>query len=169
MDILSKDYSHIYQYGIDKKIMIKILEDTPFEGVDTYASVGQFAKNANKEMLMLFYPNADKQWYGAIVSTVIDYFKENPELNYYGAHTPALGPIIEGSSITAFYLAPTYAFDDAEHISEHYFWIVPITSKELDFLHKEGPVALEDHLEENNADFFKFTARGFFLNQTCST
>lgn len=148
MDILSNDYSYICQYG---EMIIKILEDTPCEGADAYASVGQFSDTTNKEMLMLFYPNVDKHLYGAIVASVVDYFKEDLELNYYGGHTRALGPIIEGGNVTAFYLRPAYAFDD-EHIWEHYFWIVPITSKELDFLHREGPNALEDHLEENEVD-----------------
>jgi hypothetical protein len=162
MDILSNDYSHIYQYdnGVNK-IMIKILEDTPCEGVDVYASVGQFSKTTSKEMLMLFYPNVDKYLYGVIFSAVIDYFKEDLELNYYGGHTRALGPVIEGSNITAFYLRPAYAFED-EHIWEHHFWIVPITSKELDFLHEKGPNALEDHLEENEVDILNLLREDSF-------
>lgn len=160
MDILSDKYDHIYQYGMDG-IMIKILEDTPCEGVDTYASVGQFSKTTNKEMLMLFYPNVDKKLYGAIVGSIIDYFKEHLELNYYGGHTPPLDPIINGSNITAFYLRPAYAFED-EHIWEHYFWIVPITNKELEFLHREGPNALEDHLEENEVDILDLLRKDSF-------
>lgn len=160
MDILSDKYDHIYQYGMDG-IMIKILEDTPCEGVDTYASVGQFSKTTNKEMLMLFYPNVDKKLYGVIVSSTINYFKEHLELNYYGGHTPPLGPIINGSNITAFYLRPAYAFED-EHIWEHYFWIVPITNKELEFLHAEGPNSLEDHLEENDADLLNLLREDSF-------
>jgi hypothetical protein len=148
-DILNDTQDYIYNYS-HKNITVKIFMDTPFDGMCTYISQTPSTNNkTHKELLMLFEEGVDMNLYSVIFGVVVEYFQENADAKYYGGHTMPLGPVISGSSVTAFCLSPAYAFDD-ENIWDKYFWVVPITDKELSFLHENGLSALEDHIEHNS-------------------
>lgn len=147
-DILNDTQDYIYSYN-HKNITVKIFMDTPFDGMCTCISQTPSANNKHKELLMLFEKGVDMSLYSVIFGAVVEYFQKNADAKYYGGHTMSLGPIIGGSSLTAVYLSPAYAFDD-ENIWDKYFWIVPITDKELSFLHENGLSALEDHFQDNS-------------------
>lgn len=143
---IMQDYEKFYD---KENITLQVFMNKPFDGVCTYASVDTFHKNIGKELLMLFKNDIDINLYGNIFAIVANYFQKNLEINYLGGHTMSLGPIISNSKITAFYLSIPYSFDD-ENVWEKYFWVVPITDKELQFLHKNGLEALEDHFENKS-------------------
>lgn len=90
-----------------------------------------------------------------LFGAVIDFFADNKGLLFHGGLTPNLGSIFEGSELTRFYITDPYIFDD-EKISNHYYWVFPISDKEAEFLYQVGPEHFEEHLLGGENPVFVF-------------
>jgi hypothetical protein len=80
---------------------------------------------------------------------------------FFGHVLPPAGPILEGTEMEAFYVAPLMYFGGSERDFSHlkideidvlFSWLVPIYKPEVEWIHRKGGDAFEDLIVEQDPD-----------------
>lgn len=146
------------EYG---EVVINIEKNIPLEGVTTYSCDDftnvnplKFKKNA----IMLSSNEYSDNAFPIILIAACDFFWKHPDLFEEGKSTPSIGPITDGSMLTAFYVSHLHGFSSLS-LNREYLMLIPISEAEVIFLEENGQEKFEEHLFGSKIDLFDFNRK----------
>jgi hypothetical protein len=158
--------------GEQLPVQIVKYDKGPFSGTKTFSTLGLnkvqltsyvSAKQIWQELIFVSYSNIGNLNIPALLAQVSQMALDSGSAFLRGDVIGPYGPIIDGSNLEACYVTiPSYfpesfdAFKVDDRKTIIMSWLIPITSREVEFIRKNGWEEFEDKLEELDPDLIDF-------------